>query len=217
MNNQTNQIAFLGIKEDLTLSDLRYMLSLRGEDQSELFKISSSVKEKFVGNIVYFRGLIEYSNRCHKNCFYCGVRSGMRAVNRYQMTDEEVIEAALFAFDHNYGSIVIQAGERDSKLYTQRISQLISKIHQKTNNQMHITLSLGEQSPDTYRAWKESGAHRYLLRIESSSEELYKKLHPQDGKHLYSARMNSINALKKLDYQVGTGVMIGLPFQTIDH
>lgn len=217
MNNQTNQIAHLGNKEILTAEDLRFMLSLRGTEQSELFKISSAVKEKFVGNIVYFRGLIEFSNRCSKNCYYCGVRSGMKGINRYQMADEEVLEAALFAFEHRYGSIVIQAGERTGKLYTQKISELIRKIHQKTNRQMHITLSLGEQSFETYREWKESGADRYLLRIESSSEELYKKLHPQDGKHLYSERMKSIEALKNLDYQVGSGVMIGLPFQTIDH
>ncbi len=217
MNIELNRIALIKNKEELTSEDLVYMLSARGPQQKELFELSAAIKEKFVGNIVYYRGLIEFSNRCQKNCLYCGVRAGMKDINRYQMTDDEVLEAAIFAYEHRYGNLVIQAGERSGKQYTAKISSLMKKIHQKTNSQMRITLSLGEQSEDTYLNWRESGADRYLLRIESSSEELYSKLHPQDGKHLYSRRMEALETLKKLNYQVGSGVMIGLPFQTLEH
>jgi biotin synthase len=217
MNIKLDRIALLPEKDILSTEDLKYMLTLRGDEQSRLFKVAAGVKEKYVGNIVYYRGLIEYSNRCSKNCYYCGVREGMKGINRYEMTDEEVLQSALFAFEQRYGSIVLQAGERSDSQYVERITKLLKKIHQSTNNSMRITLSLGEQSEETYRIWKENGADRYLLRIESSTEGLYGKLHPLDGKHLYRARMKALETLKKLDYQVGSGVMIGLPFQTTDH
>ncbi len=203
-------------KSKLEAQDLRYLLTLSGDDMKRLFEISSSVKSEYVGNKVYFRGLIEYSNSCVKNCFYCGIRTGMKQLHRYKLTDDEVLEAAKFALQKRYGSIVIQGGERSDNGHVANITRLLQRINRETNNQLHITLSLGEQSEETYRIWKENGAQRYLLRIETSNEDLYKKLHPDDDLHSFSRRIKALEDLKKLGYQVGSGVMIGLPFQTID-
>jgi biotin synthase len=111
---------------------------------------------------------------------------------------------------------VLQSGELTSESFVKRIDTLIKKIHQKTNDKLRITLSVGEQKKETYKRWFESGAHRYLLRIETSNSELYEKLHPKDGKHLHKIRLKALESLKSIGYQTGTGVMIGLPFQTTE-
>jgi biotin synthase len=131
------------------------------------------------------------------------------------MTEEEVLEATRFAWENKYASIVIQAGEQTSKPYIARIESMLKKIHARTNGGIHVTLSLGEQLEDTYKRWLDAGAHRYLLRIEVSNPVLYKKLHPDNHTHNYHQRLQALHTLRKVGYQVGTGVMIGLPFQTI--
>jgi len=202
-------------KDHFTKDDLLLLLSADEEDTRIIFEKAREIKLEFVGNKVYFRGLIEFSNFCSKNCYYCGIRSGNRRYRRYQLSEEEVLEAANYAFEHRYASIVIQSGERHSKAFITRIESLLKKIHKQTEGKLHITLSLGEQTEQTYRRWFEAGAHRYLLRIEVSNPELYKKLHPSDSKHDYLKRLESLKILKQTGYQVGTGVMIGLPFQTL--
>ena len=197
--------------------DLCKILTLKDENLNDLQKSASEVKEKYVGNIVYYRGLIEYSNICEKSCLYCGIRSCNNNIKRYLMTDDEAVSCAISAHSQNFGSLVLQSGERSDKYFVDKITNLLKKIHKATNSELKITLSLGEQTEETYRIWKENGADRYLLRIEASSEDLYTKIHPNDGKHNYSNRIKSIEHLRKLNYQVGSGVMIGLPFQTIDH
>lgn len=191
------------------------MLSL--EDKSEiesLFNRAYQVKLDNVGNIVYFRGIIEVSNYCNKNCYYCGIRKGNRKVLRYDMDDEEIISAALWAYENNYGSVVLQSGERSDVNFTQRITNLLEIMHKKTNGSLGVTLSLGEQSKETYRNWFLAGAHRYLLRIETSNENLYKKFHPEH--HSYQRRLECLMSLKEIGYQVGSGVLIGLPYQTVE-
>jgi biotin synthase len=216
MTATNNDFSTLLQKPRLTRSDLCRMIAAQGDDLKALLDAAAKVKTACVGDVVYFRGLIEYSNRCQKNCFYCGVRAGNTAVNRYELTDDEVVEAARFARDNRYGSIVIQSGERADAAFTTKITTLLDRIHRETNSALRITLSMGEQSEATYRTWFDHGANRYLLRIETSSEELYKKLHPADGNHLFRTRIEALHTLKHLNYQVGTGVMIGLPFQSID-
>jgi len=205
------------IKEDISAADLYRMLSLPEEQIAELVSTSHRTKEEYVGNIVYLRGLIEFSNICSKNCYYCGIRCGNSKIHRYTMEEKEVTEAALYAHQKGMGSIVIQAGERSDKAFIKSIESLLKAIMKKTNSGLRVTLSLGEQSRDIFRLWKECGADRYLLRIEDSSEELYKKIHPDDSNHSYSKRLRAIEDLKAEGYQVGSGFMIGLPFQTIDH
>ena len=133
---------------------------------------------------------------------------------RYTLSDDEVMEAARYAYEHNFASIVIQSGEQSSKSFTSAIGNLLRKIHAETGGKLHITLSLGEQTEETYKRWYEAGAHRYLLRIEVSNPSLYLKLHPGDNRHTHKARLEALSLLRKTGYQVGTGVMIGLPFQT---
>jgi biotin synthase len=195
--------------------DLVYLLNTRDRERLVLFETAKAVKAAQVGNKVYFRGLIEYSNYCRKNCFYCGIRAGNSRYARYRMTDDEVLEAVNYALQNDYASIVIQSGEQTTSSFTKKIESLLKRIHAMSDGKIHVTLSLGEQSEDTYRKWFEAGAHRYLLRIEVSNPELYLKLHPNNPSHDYNRRIEALGTLKNIGYQVGTGVMIGLPFQTI--
>jgi len=204
-------------KEDFTKEDLVLLLSARGEEQALLFEKAKEIKEKHIGNIVYFRGLVEYSNHCSKNCYYCGIRSENKAISRYTVTEEEVMQAAQIVLDNHYGSMVLQSGECSAKAFTRNITNIIQKIKQFSNNTIGVTLSCGEQSEETYRQWFEAGAHRYLLRIESSNELLYKKIHPQNKVHDYQSRIDCLKRLREIGYQVGTGVMIGFPMQTIEN
>jgi biotin synthase len=194
--------------------DIVFLLGLQGTEKTELFAESAGIKERHVGNKVYFRGLIEFSNVCLKNCLYCGIRHDNSQVHRYNLTDDEIIDAARFAAVNNYGSLVLQSGEIQHASFTGRMEKLLTAIHQVTGGKLRITLSCGEQSAETYKLWHDSGAHRYLLRIESSNPELYRKLHPNDENHSFQRRLDSLISLQQSGYQVGTGVMIGLPFQT---
>lgn len=199
----------------LVARDLEILLSADGDDLKRLFSFAEQIKLKHVGNKVYFRGLVEFSNVCGKDCFYCGIRKSNKRVRRYNLSDAEIIKAAQFAYENKYASLVLQGGEIESSAFTERISNLLKEIKLLSNNELGITLSLGEQSIDTYTRWFESGAHRYLLRIESSNRALYEKIHPQNSLHNYNRRIKCLHDLRRVGYQVGTGVMIGLPGQTI--
>lgn len=203
-------------KQTLLKADILCLLNAEGENLNKLFELSSRIKYESVEDKVFFRGLVEFSNVCEKNCFYCGIRKDNKAVKRYSLSDEEVVAAAIFAWKNNYASLVLQSGELSGKPFINRIDKLLRTIHRKTNSALHITLSCGEQSQETYQRWFESGAHRYLLRIESSNPELYNKLHPNDELHRFDKRLNALKMLQYTGYQTGTGVMIGLPFQTMD-
>jgi biotin synthase len=194
--------------------DIVALLDAKGDDAKELFAYSASVKEKYVGNFVYFRGLVEFSNVCGKNCLYCGIRKGNRNFKRYNLSDEDILKAAEFAYTNNYGSVVLQSGELENNASTARIEKLVRDIKHLSDGRLGITLSVGEQSYDTYKRWFDAGAHRFLLRIEASGKELYYKIHPNDSHHTYEKRLQALNDLKTIGYQVGTGVMIGLPWQT---
>ena len=210
-----NHIDEILLKEDFTKEDLVALLEADEKDRKKIFILSSAIKKSHVGNKVYFRGLIELSNICSKDCYYCGIRKGNRAVERYMVNEDEVLDAARFALDNGYGSMVIQSGERSDRKFVSTITYLLHKIKTQSEGKLGITLSMGEQSEETYREWFEAGAHRYLIRIETSNRELYYKIHPQDSRHDYDIRLNALRLLKTIGYNVGTGVMIGLPFQTI--
>jgi biotin synthase len=202
-------------KPDLSRQDIVHLLQLQGNEKTRLFEHSSQIKETFVGNKVYFRGLVEFSNICHKNCLYCGIRHDNVTVNRYQLSDQEILAAVRFAFENNYGSVVLQSGELQTVNFVRRVEKILQGIQRITRGNMRITLSCGEQDEETLRRWFDNGAQRYLLRIESSNAELFRKLHPPDHLHEYRRRLECLFNLQKIGYQVGTGVMIGLPFQTL--
>lgn len=203
-------------KPDLSRDEIIYLLGLKGKERSLLRKKAAEVKEKLIGNKVYFRGLIEYSNKCKKDCYYCGVRASNKNPHRYEVEEEEVLEAAKFAYENKFASLVIQSGERSDEAFIAKIESLLKNIKKLSDHKLGITLSCGEQSKETYERWKAAGAHRYLLRIETSSKSLYSKLHPQDLLHNFEERIAALKRLKEAGYQVGTGVMIGLPFQSLE-
>jgi biotin synthase len=196
--------------------DLLQLLAAEGQDKVKLFEHAALIKEKYVKNKVYLRGLIELSNICAKDCLYCGIRSSNHKVHRYNLSDEEVLNAAYYAYKQRYGSLVIQSGELTSPVFTSRITRLLKEIQKISNNELRVTLSMGEQSIDVFKEWREAGAHRYLLRIEASNKELYEKIHPVNELHSFERRLAALKDLRETGYQVGTGVMIGLPFQTLE-
>ncbi|OQA91175.1 MAG: Biotin synthase [Elusimicrobia bacterium ADurb.Bin231] len=203
-------------KRNFDKNDIVNLLSVHTEaDTDALLKAAYRIKLKYVGNKVYYRGLIEFSNICRKNCYYCGIRSGNSFVSRYNMPNHEIYKCAKFAYDNNYGSIVLQAGERNDKRFIEKVTTLIKGIKKLGKGKLGITLSVGEQTEETLRKFFNSGAHRYLLRIETSNPCLYKRLHPAD--HVYEIRKKCLQTLSKIGYQVGTGIMVGLPFQTIEN
>jgi biotin synthase len=203
-------------KSELTAQNIVELLKCEGSELKELYAKSAEVKKIYVDNIVYLRGLIEFSNLCRKDCKYCGIRKSNVNVNRYNLSDDEIIHAAKFAFESRYGSIVLQSGELKNKAFTKRITNILDKIATISDGKLRVTLSCGEQTHETYRQWFEHGASRYLLRIETTNKELYYKIHPNNKLHSFEERIEALNNLKSIGYQAGTGVMIGLPFQTFE-
>ena len=197
--------------------DIKVLLSAKGAQMEDLLRQGLEVKLKHLDNYVHLRGLIEFGNACEKNCFYCGLRSGNEKVKRYCLTDEEVLSCARLAHDLGYGSVALQSGERSDPVFIDSITRLVREIKKIDGGSLGITLSLGEQDEDTYRRWFDAGAHRYLLRIESSDEDLYYKIHPRNSRHDFRRRIDCLERLKRMGWQTGTGVMVGLPFQTVDH
>jgi len=199
----------------LTRDDLRYMLTLQDKEKIQaLYDRAYLEKVRNTGKKVFLRGLIELSNICVKDCYYCGIRKSNYTIDRFSLTEEEIISGAEWAYKNEYGSMVLQAGERYDEKFAGFIEDIVRKIKIKTQDKLGITLSLGEQSLETYKRWFNAGAHRYLLRIETSNPELYKKLHPED--HSFEERKAALARLREAGFQVGTGVMIGLPFQTYE-
>lgn len=196
---------------------VRILQTDNAPDHQALLEHARAISLQYCGNTISLRGLIELSNQCSKNCYYCGIRSGNTKAERYFLSDEVVLSAADHAWKKGFGSLVIQSGERQDREFTDHISKLLKRIHEHTNEELGITLSCGEQSEEVYARWKEAGAHRYLLRIESSTEELYYSIHPRDQAHDFEQRLRALENLQKLDYQTGTGVMIGLPGQHAGH
>lgn len=187
---------------------------LLGSDDVELFELSRAVKLTSVGDRVYLRGLVELSNICRKNCRYCGIRCSNASIERYELDRADVLSSVRYAIDERYGSVVLQAGEQTSPRFISFIEDLLSEVTSLSAGKLGITLSLGEQTAETYRLWRKAGAHRYLLRIESFNEALYRKIHP--ASHSWAVRMGCLESLRAEGYQVGTGVMIGLPYQSVD-
>ena len=180
----------------------------------ELFRKARACAVRYLGPKIYFRGLIEFSNRCVKDCYYCGIRKSNANIIRFAMNENEILQCAKAAQEMDYGSIVLQSGERQDEDFVRFIEDVLRKIKTVTSGKLGITLSLGEQTAATYERWFKAGAHRYLLRIETSSPALYRRLHPED--HSFETRRECLRMLRKTGYQVGTGVMIGLPFQTYE-
>lgn len=186
------------------------LISSAGETQAELFKKAHDTRIKHVSERVYYRGLIEFSNICRNDCCYCGIRKS-KDIPRYRMSPSEILEAAEIAVNAGVSSLVLQSGENNSKENEEFILKVVKDILDSFPG-ISLTLSLGELTDDTLEKLYSLGAERYLLRIETSDPELYGKLHPAEMP--YDKRVGRLEKIRSIGYQTGTGVMIGLPFQT---
>lgn len=203
-------------KNTLTREELTFLLALTDKEEIQaLFDAAYRVKERYVGKVVYFRGIIEFSNLCVKNCYYCGIRKGNRQVERFSLSEKEILETAEWIFENQYASLVLQSGERADADFIAFIENILKKIKKIGNGKLGVTLSLGEQTAETYKRWFDAGAHRYLLRIESSTPDIYRRIHPPECS--FDNRIRCLEYLRNAGYQVGTGVMIGIPGQTVEN
>lgn len=185
----------------------------------DLWRLADRTRRENVGDEVHLRGLVELSNHCVRLCGYCGLRAANAGLQRYRMSDEEVLLCARQAVEFGYGTVVLQSGE-DPQLTCQRMTGLIRRI--KAETPLAVTLSLGERDDDELAEWRRAGADRYLLRFETSNLELYDRIHPPKAdvpsaaKRRKSDRLAILETLRNLGYEVGSGVMIGIPGQTFD-
>jgi biotin synthase len=174
-----------------------------------------------LGDQVYLRGLVEFSNNCHCNCYYCGIRRDNRKIKRYRLSREEIITAALTAFRAGFHSIALQAGETAEAADVNFIRETIKAIKEQSQaldpheKGLGITLSIGELSYQQYQQLWEAGAHRYLLRMETTDPQLFQSLHPPS--QTFARRLECLAALKDIGFQVGSGVMVGLPGQDLEY
>ena len=226
----------LSAPKNLTQTELAAFLA--SEDEGlwcETFAAAREVKTRCGKAEVLPRGLIECSNVCAKDCLYCGIRKSNAKVPRYRLPEAEAFACIDEARRRGYPAVAFQAGEIESEANAAYYERLVAYAAGRTRRQecrrpvlgepgnlpvlgelsaLEVTLSLGEQTEEVYRRWKAAGAMRYLIRIETSNRELYAKLHPADCS--FDRRLGCIRTLKRLGYVTGTGVMIGLPGQTLD-
>lgn len=182
--------------------------ALKSSDNS-ILKKANEVRFQYKGDEVHLRGLIEFSNICKRNCLYCGLRGENSNVKRYRLLPDEIIKIAKNGSVLGYKTVVLQSGE-DDFYDVEKMTHIISEI-KKFN--LAITLSIGEKTYDEYKAYKEAGADRFLLRIETTDKNLYEKMHPKAS---FENRIKCLYNLKELGYETGTGSLVGLPNQTID-
>lgn len=185
------------------------IIVLLTSDGEELFRAADSIRKKYVGDEVHLRGLIEFSNICKCSCKYCGLRSPNKNIERYRLEPDKIIEFAKRGIELGYKTIVLQSGE-DNYYDSEKMCKIIKGIK---HLDVALTLSIGERSYDEYKAFKDAGADRYLLRIETTDENLYKKLHPNMS---FENRKRCLYNIKELGYEVGTGCLVGLPEQSIN-
>lgn len=198
----------------LTREEFAALLDARDEALlQELQEQAVQVRQQHFGNQVYIRGLIEFTNYCRNDCYYCGIRRSNRQAQRYRLTREEILECCRIGYELGFRTFVLQGGE-DGAFSAEKMAKLVSAVKEAYPD-CAVTLSVGEYPREVYRLWKEAGADRYLLRHETADESHYRKLHPASMSG--ARRKECLWDLKDLGYQVGTGFMVGSPFQTTEH
>lgn len=191
---------------ELTKKEIVEFLS---SNDDKLFKLADKVRKENVGDEVHLRGLIEFSNYCKQNCLYCGIRRDNKNCIRYRLEPEQIIDFAQKACNYGYKTVVLQSGE-DPYYTKEKLQNILSEVKKLD---MAITLSIGEKTLDEYKAFKEAGADRFLIRIETTDRKLYKNLHPNMD---FDKRVECLKNIYTLGYEVGTGCLVGLPNQTIE-
>lgn len=204
------------LRKERTLRQEEFRQLLTGCDVETLRYINRQAQEVSLlhfGNKIYIRGLIEVSNCCRNNCYYCGIRKGNPTIERYRLTEESILDCCKQGYDLGFRTFVLQGGE-DPALTDDRIEKTVSAIRRNYPD-CAITLSLGEKPRDVYERFFRAGANRYLLRHETHNEQHYQQLHPAEmsGKR----RLQCLQDLKDIGYQTGTGIMVGSPGQTVEH
>lgn len=191
---------------------LRWLRETDAARLEELWQRADATRRAEVGDAVPLRGLVEFSNVCVRQCAYCGLRAGNRGVTRYTMTADEIMDCAREAVRLGFGTVVLQSGENPS-CTTAWLAAVIGAIKAETD--LAVTLSVGERDRADLATWRAAGADRYLLRFETSNRQLYDRIHPGlPGQ--FSDRLAILRQLRELGYEVGSGVMVGLPGQTYD-
>lgn len=175
----------------------------------ELFKAADEVRKEYLGDEVHLRGLLEFTNICKRNCMYCGLRRDNKNLNRYRLSNEEIMDFAKKAVGYGYKTLVLQGGEDD--YFT--VERLIPIVKELKALGIALTLSIGERPFEEYKLLKEAGADRFLLRIETTDRKLYEELDPGMS---HENRIQCLKNLRKLGYEVGSGCLVGLPNQTME-
>lgn len=204
------------LRRERKLSAEEYKALLLCQDAEVLEYLQRQAQEETLahfGNKIFIRGLIEISNRCRNNCYYCGIRKENRNVARYELTQEEIQACCREGYRLGFRTFVLQGGEAP-EVKDGRIAEKVAAIRREFTD-CAITLSLGERSREAYERFFQAGANRYLLRHETYNEQHYRKLHPVEMSLAH--RLQCLDQLKEIGYQVGTGIMVGSPHQTIDH
>lgn len=210
MSNMSDILQRIYLTNDLTKEEITYLLeNITHAEREALYNYALKTKHAYFGDKVYLRGLIEFSNICRQDCLYCGIRASNAKVERYRLTQEEILACCEQGYKLGYQTFVLQSGE--DLWYTDEI--LIALIHKIKNRypEVAITLSIGERKVEIYHKLFVAGADRFLMRHETASKGLYEKLHPM---MLFDDRRSSLSVLKDIGYQVGAGFMVGLPGQT---
>lgn len=189
--------------------DKEEIIHLLSFGDNRLYSAADKTRKEFKGNSVHLRALIEFTNICQRNCFYCGLRCDNKNIERYRLSINEILECAKKAKELGYKTVVLQGGE-DAFFDAEKICNIIKEIKKLD---LILTLSFGEKDYDEYKAYKKAGADRYLLRIETTDKSLYKSLHPNMN---FDNRVNCLYNIKSLGFETGTGSLVGLPNQTIE-
>lgn len=185
------------------------LIKLLQSDDEELYSFADKIRAQHKGKNIHLRALIEYTNICKCNCLYCGLRCANKNITRYRMTTDEILNCVENAVNNNFKTIVLQGGE-DSFFTKNKIIEIIKEIKKYD---VALTLSIGEWDFESLKAFKDNGADRYLLRIETTNKDLYKTMHPNMS---FEKRVQCLKDIKSLGYETGTGSLVGLPNQTIE-
>ena len=203
------------IQETRNISREELEILLTSEDSSVIEDLYRRAREEaavYYGNRIYIRGLIEFTNYCKNNCYYCGIRNANKKAERYRLTQEEILSCCETGWNLGYRTFVLQGGE-DPYFTDDKVCQIVREIKTRYPD-CAVTLSIGEKEEESYQAYFDAGADRYLLRHETADEEHYRELHPEQMSLTF--RKNCLKILKKIGYQTGCGFMVGSPGQTVD-
>lgn len=203
----------LNNEHSLEEKEYKYLIESYSEEPQELLRtLAVQARKKVYGDSVYIRGLIEFSNICKNDCYYCGIRRSNQTSDRYRLTKEEIIETTEEGYNLGFRTFVLQSGE-DLYFTDEILVDIVSNIKQK-HPDCAVTLSIGERNKESYKKLFNAGADRFLLRHETADKEHYEKLHPNEMS--FEHRMQNLQELKEIGYQVGCGFMVGSPFQSTD-